>query len=173
MKGPRTQGQGQVRRVRKVNFSELSDLAFSFGSGPDRLVRPEVGPPADGPVGRRRTGRLRLVAGRRADFDALSECSGPAFPSEVRPPADLSLGMLRAGPVAGGPAGGPISMLSRCAPGRSVRRSPDFRPAGGPISMLSRYAPFRPDRLAGEPTSGLPESRLPAGRRADVGARSV
>ena len=137
--------------------------AISVRSGP--ASPPEVRPP-DG-----LRADLRLVAGR--DLDALSVCSGPAFPSEGRPPADLSLGMLRAGPVAGGPAEGPISMLSRCAPGRSVRRSPDFRPAGGPISMLSRYAPGRPQRLAGEPTSGLPESRPSADRGADLGARSV
>ena len=39
--------------------------------------------------------------------------------------------------------------------------------------MFFRYAPGRPERLAGEPTSGLPESRPSAGRGADLGARSV
>ena len=33
--------------------------------------------------------------------------------------------------------------------------------------MCFRYAPGRPERLAGVPTSGLPESRPSAGRKAD------
>ena len=49
VKGPRTQGQGQVRRVRKVNFIDLSDIALSFGSGSGSLRGASKGPTPNGP----------------------------------------------------------------------------------------------------------------------------
>jgi hypothetical protein len=49
VKGPRTKGQGQVRRVRTVNFIDLSDIALSFGSGYGLLRGASKGPIPNGP----------------------------------------------------------------------------------------------------------------------------
>ena len=49
VKGPRTKEQGQVRRVRKVIFTDLSDIALSFGSGSGPLRGASKGPTPNGP----------------------------------------------------------------------------------------------------------------------------
>jgi len=49
VKGPRTKGQGQVRRVRTVNFIDHSDIALSFGSGYGPLRGASKGPIPNGP----------------------------------------------------------------------------------------------------------------------------
>ena len=49
VKGARTKDQGQVRRVRKANFTDLSDIALSFGSGSGPLRGACKGPTPNGP----------------------------------------------------------------------------------------------------------------------------
>ena len=49
VKGARTKDQGQVRRVRKANFTDLSDIALSFGSGSGLPRGACKGPTPNGP----------------------------------------------------------------------------------------------------------------------------